>query len=495
MSSIIGNAVGTVVATQLPFDNATNMALGMASNQLTQGSLRRFGTVTDWIWKHIGWSLKTIKVNVKENGKLNPIHKKLEDFILNMYVEDLTRCNLVVDKGRIQIGLQDAFFKKPIEMMYSSSTKKSHKMYISFANVGSERVVDDNGTERRAKKIIVSSYTASMDELKNFISDTVKLIKSPSNMLKVYRIILSDKNATPFWDVFEFKTNKNEKNTILSKVVKHELFDDLQTFIDSDELYAKRGIDYKRGYLLYGPPGCGKSSSIKAMAHKYDLPIFNLDLENIKTNSQLLYLMNDLLDWVPNGRYILTIEDFDRHQMFTNPKQYNTKKDRITMQCLLNIIDGIVETHGRILFITCNDKTKIEKVNALIRPGRIDKIIEVTHCDDYQATGLINNFFDLSGTKTQTISKDHLKPNVTPAELIKTMQTTQSVKESVNFITESKESSQTKRISQKKRTNSNTNSNTIEKNIQTQMVTRSKKRTQAKNTKNTSVKKRKVSSK
>ena len=92
----------------------------------------------------------------------------------------------------------------------------------------------------------------------------------------MYRIILSDKNATPFWDVFEFKTNKNEKNTILSKYVKHELFDDLQTFIDSDELYAKRGIDYKRGYLLYGPPGCGKSSSIKAMAHKYDLPIFNL---------------------------------------------------------------------------------------------------------------------------------------------------------------------------------------------------------------------------
>jgi len=77
MSSIIGNAVGTVVATQLPFDNATNMALGMASNQLTQGSLRRFGTLTEWIWNHIGWSLKTIKVNVKENGKLNPIHKKL----------------------------------------------------------------------------------------------------------------------------------------------------------------------------------------------------------------------------------------------------------------------------------------------------------------------------------------------------------------------------------------------------------------------------------
>jgi len=204
--------------------------------------------------------------------------------------------------------------------------------------------------------------------------------------------------------------------------------------------------------------------------------------------------MNDLLDWVPNGRYILTIEDFDRHQMFTNPKQYNTKKDRITMQCLLNIIDGIVETHGRLLFITCNDKTKIEKVNALIRPGRIDKIIEVTHCDDSQATGLINNFFDLSGSKSQLITYDNLKPNVTPAELIKTMQTTQSIEESVKFITESKTN---QNQSHHKTIQKKSKSNTVENIIQTQMVTRSKKRTQnaTQNTAKKQQKKRKTCAK
>lgn len=211
--------------------------------------------------------------------------------------------------------------------------------------------------------------------------------------------------------------------------------------------------------------------------------------------------MNDLLDWVPNGRYILTIEDFDRHQMFTNPKQYNTKKDRITMQCLLNIIDGIVETYGRLLFITCNDKTKIEKVNALIRPGRIDKVIEVTHCDELQATGLINNFFDLSDIKSQSISKDKLRPNVTPAELIKVMQTTQSVEESVKFIT--KEEGTIKEITREKRKTTRekrkTTKDKVEKNIeqtiQNRMVTRSKKRLQSNDNKKSTVKKQKVSSK
>ena len=34
MNSIIGTAAGTVIATYLPFDNHTNIALGMASSQI-----------------------------------------------------------------------------------------------------------------------------------------------------------------------------------------------------------------------------------------------------------------------------------------------------------------------------------------------------------------------------------------------------------------------------------------------------------------------------
>lgn len=46
-----------------------------------------------------------------------------------------------------------------------------------------------------------------------------------------------------------------------------------QEFLASRDWYAERGLPYRRGYLLYGPPGCGKSSFIFALAGHLGLNI------------------------------------------------------------------------------------------------------------------------------------------------------------------------------------------------------------------------------
>jgi ATP-dependent 26S proteasome regulatory subunit len=38
---------------------------------------------------------------------------------------------------------------------------------------------------------------------------------------------------------------------------------DVQDFTESTSWYRERGVPYRRGYLLYGPPGCGKTSFIQ----------------------------------------------------------------------------------------------------------------------------------------------------------------------------------------------------------------------------------------
>ena len=53
----------------------------------------------------------------------------------------------------------------------------------------------------------------------------------------------------------------------------------------------------------------------------------------------------------------------------------NKKDDKITLSYILNIIDGIRETPGRILIITSNNYDSLD--DALVRPGRIDMTLEM----------------------------------------------------------------------------------------------------------------------
>ena len=291
---------------------------------------------------------------------------------------------------------------------------------------------------------MVYSTKATVQELTDFVNSVVKLEKVQSNILTVYRPLSygGAKNPEVMWDCVKFRSNKTMENTILASEVEKKLFDDIEWFMDNEQWYTDKGIDYKRGYMLFGIPGTGKTSSIKAIANRYRLPIFNLDFDTISNNSQLISLTNEIVYKVGNKPYILSIEDLDRHDMFQNKRSYNNKESKVTIQCLLNVIDGVVETHGRILFITCNNKYDIEQIRALVRPGRIDSIVEIGPCDGEQASRLINNYFgtdltieDSNMNRPPTKEPwDDQKDGMTPAELIKKMQFSMSLEKTLQYV-------------------------------------------------------------
>lgn len=57
-------------------------------------------------------------------------------------------------------------------------------------------------------------------------------------------------------------------SVVLDEGLADAILSDVKDFIDDPQWYTDRGIPYRRGYLLYGPPGCGKSSFITALAGK-----------------------------------------------------------------------------------------------------------------------------------------------------------------------------------------------------------------------------------
>ena len=67
-------------------------------------------------------------------------------------------------------------------------------------------------------------------------------------------------------------------SVVLDDGVAEHILQDVRSFVSSSQWYIDRGIPYRRGYLLYGAPGCGKSSFVAALAGElgYDICILNL---------------------------------------------------------------------------------------------------------------------------------------------------------------------------------------------------------------------------
>jgi hypothetical protein len=163
--------------------------------------------------------------------------------------------------------------------------------------------------------------------------------------------------------------------------------DETQNFIQyierwkgSEGWYKDRGLMWRMGALLLGPPGTGKTSFVKALGQYLDLPIDIYDLISM-SNEELTSYWRRSLNRAP---CIVLIEDIDR--IFNGDKliQQNTylNKGKLTMDCLLNVISGVEPADGILVFITANDISKVDKSLGVpnenevsTRPGRLDKML------------------------------------------------------------------------------------------------------------------------
>jgi chaperone BCS1 len=173
-------------------------------------------------------------------------------------------------------------------------------------------------------------------------------------------------------------------SVILPAGVVETLVADLIKFQEAESWYVTRGIPYRRGYLLYGEPGNGKSSLITALATnmQYEICALNLNLQGMN-DERLIELMST----TPPQSFLL-VEDID---CVFHARTKTDEKHCVTFSGLLNAIDGVMASEGRILFMTTNHRDTLDP--ALIRPGRIDVKVELTNAVPDQMESLFLRFF------------------------------------------------------------------------------------------------------
>ncbi|KAG8735632.1 hypothetical protein FRC10_010337 [Ceratobasidium sp. 414] len=191
---------------------------------------------------------------------------------------------------------------------------------------------------------------------------------------------------------------------VLEPKIKERLFGDVKEFLEGKQWYAQRGIPYRRGYLLFGTPGSGKTSSIHALASELRLDIYIVPLSLKAIDDGIL---SDLITSMPQ-RCILLYEDIDAAFRARNASSASgaygnlVEKSGITLSGLLNTIDGVQAQEGCLLFATSNHPERLDP--ALIRPGRMDVKIEYNYATQWQAEQLFRLFYpEQSGKEKSSI--------------------------------------------------------------------------------------------
>ena len=190
---------------------------------------------------------------------------------------------------------------------------------------------------------------------------------------------------------------------ILPETYDTALVEDVRSFFANKEWYKSVAVPHRRGYMFYGLPGTGKTSTIITLARQASLDVYVINLNRMNSAKKFAQAVHEATCGSCSGS-ILVFEDIDcvlsqrdlhvslgGKEAATDSGIASDAEPTLSFSDFLNVIDGISSREDQIIIMTTN-KGLDDFDPALMRPGRIDVKVHFTHATNYQIQKLIERF-------------------------------------------------------------------------------------------------------
>ena len=372
---------------------------------------------------------------------------------------------------------------KEEDVQYIIDSKMDIKLiddiYVDFSI---QRINTEISKEKNSQNwkvtLLIKSMTKSIQEIKEFIEKITKeyneydkiqnenkifhfiyqgVDEINDSKLKFNKSILSDfkndseKNFESFDTIFS-----EHKNTIIKTINRLKDF----------EYFKRTGAKRKAGFLFYGPPGCGKTCHVNAIANYDKRHIIEIPMSRIKTNKELeiiinLSQINDInfkkdeiilfFDEIDQGSKILAKRDGENEESekedgikdlmlksLLSKKSNNegsifsaTNEDSLNLGCVLSRLDGIGNYNGLIIIASTNCKDNLSP--ALYRSGRLSPMF-FDFCRREDIVNMIEFNYNIELSKDQISKLPDKTHSISPATLRKYIDDEENVDKLINLL-------------------------------------------------------------
>lgn len=257
--------------------------------------------------------------------------------------------------------------------------------------------------------------------------------RSQAQFLELLKEITPEEEKDDVTDIYKWNTSeqfwsrggeqaaRKFDSVILPKETKEKIVNHLDTFLRERDWYIDNGIPYRTGIILHGVPGTGKTSLVRGLCEYLNKPLYIINLNSL-SDSQLEAAFGEL----PRGSVCL-MEDIDTYSV-TNARVQNDDGTEnsaeaiaeammgLTLAGLLNAVDGIIASDGRILIATTNHLEKLDP--ALVRKGRFNLTTEIGYLTEPCFREFFAKFYPNFPISPSTVFKEDMVPATLQALII-----------------------------------------------------------------------------